>query len=466
MRWSGERRPILDTDTVIAANRFGLGARPGELDVVGRNPRRWLLEQLGGPARVPAALSTLPHSSVVIVEVQAARRGAKRDDAGAPKPGGVLRRHYLQQAEARYAHAAETAMPFHERLVHFFSNHFAVSADKPPLPGIAGLFENEAIRPNVSGRFADLLVAVEQHPAMIFYLDNQRSIGPNSALARRASRRRGRRFGLNENLAREILELHTLGVDGGYGQADVTALARVITGWSLGGGDERGRFDEGKPGTFEFRANIHEPGRQTVLGRSYADDGVRQGEAVLKDLAAHPATARHLATKLARHFVADEPPADLVDRMTRTYLETGGDIPTVCADLVHTELAWAQPAAKYKSPHDVFVSTCRAVDTVPGDGRRIVGALDILGQVPWRPGSPAGWPDTADEWGGADALYKRIEFADTVARLSAGRLDPAALGNEVLGAALTPSTRRAIARAESRQQGMTLLLASPDFQRR
>jgi uncharacterized protein (DUF1800 family) len=461
------RRNELDTDAVIAVNRFGLGARPGELETAGRNPRHWLLDQLDGPSRTPSVIRALPDSADVIVGVQAARREAKNDAANKSGPGRMLRGNYLEQTEARYALAATTSLPFHERLVHFFSNHFAVSADKPPLPGIAGLYENEAIRPNVSGRFADLLIAVEQHPAMILYLDNQRSIGPNSTLGKRAGRRRSERsIGLNENLAREILELHTLGVDGGYSQDDVTALARVITGWSLGGGNDKGRFNEGTPGTFEFRQSIHEPGRQTVLGKRYDDDGVRQGEAVLRDLATHPATARHLATKLARHFVADQPPADLVDRMTRTYLETDGDIPSVCADLVHAEHAWHEPLTKYKSPHDVFVSTCRAIETDPGDGRRIVGMLESLGQVPWRPGSPAGWPDTAEQWGGADALYKRIEFADTVARLTASGVDPVRLGERVLGDAMQPSTRQSVQRAESRQQGLTLLFASPDFQRR
>ena len=193
---------------------------------------------------------------MIIVKFQAARRQSKSDDQKSANPGRLLRGNYLDQAAARYEQASATEQPFIERLVHFFSNHFAVSADKPPLPAIAGLYENEAIWPNVTGRFEDLLLAVVKHPAMILYLDNQRSIGPKSSLASRANRR-GRSLGLNENLAREILELHTLGVDGGYTQNDVSALARIITGWSLGGGDERGRFDEGTPGQFAFRANIH-----------------------------------------------------------------------------------------------------------------------------------------------------------------------------------------------------------------
>jgi uncharacterized protein (DUF1800 family) len=358
-------------------------------------------------------------------------------------------------------------MPFHERLVHFWTNHFAISADKQPLPAIAGLFENEAIRPNVTGKFADLLIAVEQHPAMVLYLDNQRSIGPDSKLARRASRRQSKQtFGLNENLAREILELHTLGVDGGYSQQDVTTLAKIITGWSIGGANERGRFADGEPGKFEFREIIHEPGHQTLLGKRYAAGGVEQGEAVLRDLAVHPSTAHFLATKLARHFVADEPPASLVRRLTEAHLASGGDLSTVYQALVSADESWEQLHGKYKSPHDFVISTLRAFDHVPDRPQFIVGALDLMGQTPYRPGSPEGWPDTALQWGGADGLYKRIEWSNTVARRVGSRVNPVQLGDAVLGSAFKTETRKAVSRAESLSQGMTLLLASPDFQRR
>ena len=457
--------------TVIAANRFGLGARPGELTRIDPDPHGWLSAQITAPSAAPAVLDALPHSDAVLVEVlelRRAQREARRNDEDfAERYGRVVREHYARQALARYQAAAATEQPFHERLVHFWSNHFAVSADKQPIPAIAGLYENEAIRPHVAGRFSDLLMSAIRHPAMIVYLDNQRSIGPNSTLGRRANRRRSQQsFGLNENLAREILELHTLGVDGGYTQADVTAFARVITGWSVGGTAENGRFAAGEPGRFEFRDNIHEPGEHRVMGKAYAAGGVEQGEAVLRDLAVHPSTARFLATKLARHFVADEPPAAVVDRLANAYLDSGGELSTVYTALIESPEAWQQLAAKYKTPHDLVVSAFRAFDHVPDDGRRVVGSLDILGQVPFRPGSPAGWPDTAEQWGGADALYKRIEWADTVARIAGPRVNPAELGLAVLGPALTSATRKAVSRAESSAQGLTLLLASPDFQRR
>ncbi len=456
---------------VIATTRFGLGARPGDLGTVAKSPRTWLLDQLAGPSRLPSEVRDLPDSASVFVEVQDVRQ-AQRDARRANEDivetyGRIVRRHYVDQANARYRAAAATDTPFHERLVHFWSNHFAISADKQPIPAIAGLFEQEAIRPNVSGRFVDLLMAVEKHPAMIVYLDNQRSIGPGSRLGQRANRRRSdQQFGLNENLAREILELHTLGVDGGYTQKDVTTFAKVITGWSIGGANERGRFADGDPGTFEFREIIHEPGRQTVLGKTYKQEGVAQGEAVLRDLAIHPSTARFISTKLARHFVADDPPSSLVDEMTATFLESGGDLPEVYRALIESPHAWENTFAKYKTPHDFVISALRAFNHVPDNSRFIVGALDLMGQAPYRPGSPAGWPDTAEAWGGADALYKRIEWSNTVARVVGSRVNPVELGDAVLGDAFNPETRKAVARAESLTQGMTLFLASPDFQRR
>jgi len=460
----------------IAANRFGLGARPGDLARIDQDPQAWLIDQLEGPARTPDAIAGLPHSSAVLAEVQALRleqRQRQRQSDAQPAPDTVreyartVRSHLLEQTDARYSTAASTDHPFYERLVQFWSNHFAVSIDKQPLPAIAGLYENEAIRPNVVGKFADLLIAAEQHPAMLVYLDNQRSIGPSSTLARRASQRAGNvNLGLNENLAREILELHTLGVDGGYTQADVTSFAKVITGWSVGGGNENGRFAEGEPGRFAFRERIHEPGPQTLLGRRYAQSGIDQGLAVLRDLAVHPATAHFVSTKLARHFVADEPPARLVDALARTFLYTGGDLAAVYEALVAAPEPWERLHAKYKTPNDFVISTFRAFDRVPDDARFVVGALDLMGQTPFRPGSPEGWPDTAGQWGGADALYKRIEWCNTVARVVGVRTDPVTLGEAALGPAFSASTREAVARAESAVQGTTLLLASPDFQRR
>lgn len=463
--------------TVIATNRFGLGARPGDFDIADRNPQAWLLDQLQGPSRTPGDIRKLPHSSAVLTEVQALRREERQrrkdaendnpDMAPVEKYGQVARRYFMDQVAARYRTAAASDHPFHERLVHFWSNHFAVSADQQPLPTITGLFENEAIRPHVAGKFADMLIAAEQHPAMILFLDNQRSIGPNSQFGQRANRRNtDRNIGLNENLAREILELHTLGVNGGYTQEDVTTFAKVITGWSIGGTNENGRFAEGDPGTFEFRESFHEPGKKTILGKSYRQRDVDQGKAVLRDLAIHPSTAKFLATKLARHFIADEPPAELVDKLAATHIESDGDLSAVYRALIEADDPWREIHAKYKTPHEFVVSTFRAFNRVPDDTRFIVRALELMGQTTFRPGSPEGWPDTAEQWGGADGLYKRIEWCNTVARVVGSKARPVELGDAVLGSGMSAATRKSIARAESGVQGLTLLLASPEFQRR
>ena len=467
---------MMKTETIIAANRFGLGARPGDLELIDRSPRSWLLDQLQGPSREPAELHDLPDSAAVLVSIQDLRREQRmrrQMDPADPDPdfarqfGQSVRRHYQSQAGARYRVAAASDSPFYERLVHFWANHFAISADKQPLPAIAGLYEKEVIRPHITGKFADLLIAAEQHPAMVLYLDNQRSIGPNSVMGRRANRARNdRNIGLNENLAREILELHTLGVGGGYTQEDVTTFAKVITGWSIGGAADNGRFAEGEPGRFFFREVMHEPGAQRILGKTYAQRGVDQGETVLRDLAVHPSTARFLATKLATHFIADEPDTRLIDLLSGVYLETGGDLGAVYEALVVAAGEFQDVQTKYKTPHDFVISTLRAFEHVPDNPRFVVGALDLMGQTPFRPGSPAGWPDTAPEWGGADALYKRIEWSNTVARVVGRRVNPVDLGDAVLGPALTARTRKAISRAESELQGMTMLLASPEFQRR
>lgn len=456
---------------VIAASRFGLGARPDELNKIDGNAESWLLDQLQGPSRPHSEIRGLPKSETVLADVSELRRNeraAGKNDVDFVKTyGRIARRHYLEQTSARYAAAVASETPFHERLVHFWSNHFAVSADKQPIPAIAGLYENEAIRPNIGGKFIDLLLAAEKHPAMIIYLDNQRSIGPDSTLGKRANRRsRDKEFGLNENLAREILELHTLGVDGGYSQRDVTTFANIITGWSIGGESQRGRFSDGIPGTFEFREAIHQPGTQTLLGKRYTQDGIKQGEAVLRDLAVHPATAKHIARKLASHFVADNPPTSLVDRLTETYLANDGDLSAVYESLVQSDEPWKSVRSKYKTPNDFVISTLRAFRHTPENRRFIFAALDLMGQTPFRPGSPAGWPDTAEQWGGADALYKRIEWSNTVARVVGERVNPVDLGDAVLGTSFSPETRKAISRAESNHQGMTLFLASPDFQRR
>jgi len=471
---------------IIAVNRFGLGARPGERAGIAGDPRGWLHRQVTGSRPQPAELKELPSSSAafqMFADALRQRRSSKQAAADnemsaetktdtAPDPARPLdnaRKQigamYREQVAARYRLAVRTEEPFRERLVHFWTNHFAVSADKAQVVGLAAALEYEAIRPHVGGRFLDLLLAVESHPAMILYLDNQASIGPNSALSRRrpAGAEARRKLDINENLAREILELHTLGVNGGYTQTDVTTFALALTGWSVG--SKLGK-DSKSPGEFSFREPAHEPGTKTILGKRYPEDGIAQPRAVLKDLANHPSTAKHVATKLVRHFIADEPPASAVERLAKVFRDTDGDLPSLHGALVASAEAWEQPFAKFKTPHDFVVSTFRMLDFVPPQPQQILSPFQLLGQRPYTPGSPAGWPDIAGEWDGPDALLKRIEWATAIGNRLGSKGKPLDLGSEALGAALSERTRSAISRAESGAQGLALLLASPEFQRR
>lgn len=452
----------------LASLRFGLGARPGELQEARQDPRGWLRSQVSGP--VPLAVSAaLAPSDEILRDVLAARERRKQDKASGADAAQAFKEsylpHYRAQVLARTQSAVLSTRPFAERLVHFWCNHFAVSADKGIVTGIAGTLENEAIRPHVCGHFADLLQAVERHPAMIAFLDNRASVGPGSRAARFMNRREdARQVGINENLAREILELHTLGVHGGYTQTDVTRFAKVLTGWSIGG--LHGRARGGDPGRFFFRDNVHEPGEQIILGRSFEQEGVAQGEAVLQMLAQHPSTARFLATKLARHFIADVPPPALVEHLSSAYLNSNGHLPTVYEALIGHDLAWQMPARKFKTPQELVFSTLRAFDTPPRDAQEALRSFEFLGQRPFTPGSPAGWPDTAQSWDGADALMHRVVWASRVGeRLEAGR-DPLALCRETLGSCARAETLRALHRAASGAQALALLIMSPEFQRR
>jgi uncharacterized protein (DUF1800 family) len=465
----------------IAVLRFGLGAKPGDLAAAADEPRAWLLAQTKGPA--PLAVDTaLTPSDRIYAGLLAARdekQQMKQESAAQGADAQVLfnaireayQPHYRAQVLARAQSAALTTRPFAERLVHFWSNHFAVSADKGVVYGLAGTLENEAIRPHVSGRFVDLLMAVEQHPAMIAFLDNQYSVGKDSTAAQFVSRFRGpdinapkRQFGINENLAREILELHTLGVNGGYSQSDVTSFAQIITGWSIGGG--KGRLAGGVPGRFYYRDNLHEPGPKMFMGKTYAEGGQRQGEAVLADLARRPETANFIATKLVRHFIADDPPPAAVERVARAFLKSGGDLPSVYAALIESPESWEPEARKFKTPQDFVFSTLRALNVSPGQPEEVIRSFDLLGQRQYTPGSPAGWPDTAKSWDGSDALMHRVLWASRVGAKYENGIEPADLAAASLGAYARPETLTALRRAASSGQAVALLLMSPEFQRR
>jgi uncharacterized protein (DUF1800 family) len=473
----------------VAANRFGLGARPGEIGSMADDPRGALRAQLlgGAPlihnASLPDTATVLARAAELRAERRQDRRAAARADNASADPAStavvpeavqklnaMFRGAYIDDVTARMRLAVSTDRPFVERLVHFWSNHFAVSVDKMSVFGIAGAFEREAIRPHVLGPFQNLLLAVEQHPAMLLYLDNFQSVGPNSKAARARARQGASgnspkaKIGINENLAREILELHTLGVGSGYTQADVTEFAKVITGWSIGGGE--GRQRAGTPGTFYYRDGIHEPGTRYLLGSSYHDEGLGQGVAVLRDLAKSPATARHIATKLARHFIADDPPAAAVDRLSEAFLSTEGYLPSVYRALIESSEPWAEPLAKFKTPTDYIHSSYRALDLPIADGPKALAPFELMGQRIFSPGSPAGWPDRSVDWDGSSSVMKRLEWADQVGQRVGSQINASDRVSQALGSVASEHTRTSIARAESGAQAVTLLLAAPEFMRR
>ena len=459
----------------IAAHRFGLGE--ADLAVVGSDARGWLAAQIG---RADAPRGDGLFDTRRALEHVAAER-EKRQLARNPPPGTtaeqIIAGHYrdltIADARSRLATAAATTRPFAERLQWFWANHFTVSLAKGSARGLAGAFERDAIRPNIAGRFETLLVASTTHPAMLRYLDNNQSAGPHSRVVELESRRAARRgesprvTGINENLAREVLELHTLGAEaaraGVYTQADVTAFAAVLSGWRVG-------QDAVWSGAEPFDANWHEPGTKTVLGRSYGEgpEGLKQ---VLHDLARHPATARFVATKLARHFVADEPPPALVDRLVAVFLQTGGELAEVYRALIASDAAWSAQPAKLKTPEEFVVSTARVL----GAGERMFERADIanpaagvaaLGQRILGAPSPAGWSDRAEDWLGPDAVWKRVEWATRLAERAGRNVDARSIAQKSLGPLLGAETAQQLERAADAPQALALLLLAPEFQRR
>jgi uncharacterized protein (DUF1800 family) len=515
----------------IAANRFGLGATPGLLDTIKSDPRGWLLSQIARDVPLPAPIAALPPTgsdqiAFPMVRAMAAQLGGGQGGAGQgggrragqggmmaggmpaaaasqgmqgaegqppQRPGGGggngsggIRASRTQRAvKARFDTARQTDAPFREHLIHFWSNHFVVSAAKATAFSMPASFERDVARLHVGHKFEDMLVASSMHPAMMFYLDNYTSIGPNSkwgkdpSLVPFVAEAIGRPEGLNENLAREILELHTVGVNGGYTQADVTNFAKVITGWgynlsrrsggAMGGGAAtlNTLAKLGAKDLFYFNADAHEPGPQKVMGKSYSGDSVNKGLAVLKDLSVHPKTAEFIATKLVRHFIADTPPPAAVARVAQAFLKSGGDLPTVYRALIDAPEAWDPTLRKTKRPEEFLISALRALEGPDLEGGHLINLLAQMGQPAFSQPGPDGWADTAEHWSGADALWKRLEWAMIAAKRQAPyKPDPTKLATDVLGSLISANTLTEIKRAESPEQGLALLLVSPEFLRR
>jgi uncharacterized protein (DUF1800 family) len=443
---------MIDTAAVIATSRFGFAARGKDLVDAAADPRGWVLRQL---QYRPALLDAdLPPAARTVASVLRARRERRETGADLKPFRQEMRKLYLTEVGARTDAAMVSEAPLLERLVLFWSNHFTVSARRPIVGGFVGAFEREAIRPHVTGRFADMLLAVVRHPAMEFYLDNVQSVGPNSPFGRRRNK------GLNENLGRELLELHTLGVDGGYTQQDVEALARILTGWTIA------RLDAPDPGTFRFAPQIHEPGPKVLLGKTYPEAGIAEGEAALHDLAHHPATARHVARKLACHFIADEPPHAAVERIAAAFRDSGGDLREVTQAVIREDETWRTPFAKVRTPTELVIAACRVAGLNSAPVQALAGSLRTLDQPAFLAPSPAGWPDQAAAWVSPESVLRRAEWCQTFAARLPDDADPVAVAQASLGDTLPAGAAEAIRRAPSRRVGLALLLASPEFQRR
>lgn len=493
-----------EIDAAIALSRFGLGATGSGIAPIVKDPRAALKEEITerllpmpvGPdlkptpelmqelyafndrrkaerdAKAKEAVPAAPTAGPQMAQNQmgSTPQGmAKPDNAMAPaapatavatpKKEEPYRPYqiFLAEADARFNGTIhEPKIGFPERLTWFWANHFAISVDKgEPDRVLAGAYEREAIRTNLFGKFYDMLVAVETHPAMIEFLDNQQSIGPNSKAGLKNKR------GLNENLARETMELHTLGVNGGYTQADVTSLARIITGWSIAGRQAK----LGEAGTFVFNANAHEPGDQVLLGKTFPDTGLNQGKDALLMLARHPSTARFIAFKLARHFVADNPPPPLVNRLAETFIKTDGDLSAVYLALISSPESWQPKQTKVRTPLEFMFAMLRA-SAEQQPIQRIVSALNALGQPLWAPSGPNGFGDVAPAWASSEGLATRIDIAAIAASAMPLPTDPRAFLDKAFGPILSEPTRQAVARAETRNQGLAIAFLSPEFQRR
>ncbi len=471
----------------IAVTRFGMGARPGEIDGVAADPKGWLRAQVR-PERVPRPEGRLLSATEGLAalgdfrrQAQESRRAATApadattspgamaaEDAGVPDSGRQAARAMRIQTGQEYLASFQlaTATPdgFAERWVRFWWNHFAIGINKLAVAPVAGGFERDAIRGHAFGRFDDMLMAVERHPAMLLYLDQAQSIGPGSPIGQGR-----RRAGLNENLAREILELHTVGADAGYSQADVTEFARALTGWTVRQATPRPRLYAGAiddPDGFTWAPLIHEPGPREVMGRTYRPGGSDQAAAILSDLAAHPGTGRRVARQLAVHFHSDAPPSSLIGRLESAWTRDGRRLDTLALALIDAPEMWEAAARKFKRPEEFVISSYRALDQTPRRLEMVQPALLAMGQRPWAPPSPEGWPDEAAAWAAPDAVIKRLTWSQRFSEAVVRDQSPVELAEAAVGPRLGDRTRSAVRRAEDRAEAMAIFLMSPEFQRR
>ena len=482
---------LADEKAVTAQRRFGYGPVPDGWRKLGPDAQETVLSQLDGAkysdnsglpasadiirdlrerqkqvreARMAMAPPAAPATNAPGAAPAATPAATKAPDAAAAaaitadnkeifkQKNEFVRTQFENEAAYRQQMAVTSDRPLIERLTDFWSGHFCISCSKgEEVRVLAGSYEREAIRPFVTGRFRDMLGAVMHHPAMLAYLDNHVSFGPNSKAGLKQKK------GLNENLGRELLELHTVGVKAGYNQADVTNAARVITGWGIAGDKDP------QPGMFKFEPNRHEPGAFTVMNTPFAEGGEAQGEALLDMLAAHPATAQHVADKLVRHFVGDKASPALVQTVAKRFQDTQGDLRETVIALVKAPEAWSAAPAKVIPPYDMAIC-CERVLALNTDPKRVVNFARVLGQPLWTPRSPNGFPDNDMAWAAPNALVKRFDYALQLSGQPKNPPEPMELANALFGSALKPDMQTAIKRAASRREAMATIIMSPDIQ--
>jgi uncharacterized protein (DUF1800 family) len=476
----------MSLEGALAVNRFGLGARPGEVERASGNPKAWLTAQIApAPQPVSASGQAFASGAQLVADLtqfrQQRRQARQQNDTAAFKDFARQQRQVLiDEMSARFNLGFSTDRPFAERLVWFWTNHFTISTQNAGTGSLAGAYEREAIRPFIAGKFEDMLFAVATHPAMLVYLNNAQSIGPDSRAGEMSKR------GLNENFGRELMELYSLGVDGGYTQADVIALAKLLTGWSVAAGPApnapfarlmqanfTGNAPAGASSGFQFFPNRHEPGSVTLRGKTYAG-GYEGGRAAIHDLAHDPATARFIAGKFAVHFISDTPPPASVAKLEQVFRDTGGDLGALAMTVVEDPAAWTPGPGKMRPPVDFVTASYRLLALPQGSNAQrqtqaAMQACRMMGQFPMAAPSPKGWSDQSSDWSGPDAVLSRIAFARQLAERLPADI-PAAqvvqVADEALGQRLTAATRAAIAASANAADALALLLASPEFQRR
>ncbi|MFD2166739.1 DUF1800 family protein [Thalassotalea euphylliae] len=436
----------------FAAHRYGFGIGKNQSFDSKTNTTDWLISQLKAPLKNELD-STLPNSAQISLQLSKERVAKKV----AKKEGKVFRSSYSKDTYRNYCIDSfnaylQSTNGFGWRVLDFFSNHFSVSAQGRVMTALAPTLEREAILPYLNGYFGDMLRAVIKHPAMLIYLNNEKSFGPESKLGLR----RGKSF--NENLAREILELHTLGVDGGYTQKDVNQLALAITGWSVANPTK-----EGETG-FKFRRNGHQGGSQTILNKVYAQPGINKGEIILSDLSQHPSTIKHLATKIASHFIVDKPSDDLISQLSETWANSKGHIPSVMRTLLESEQGQSLTRRKFKTGREYVISSLRMVGVKKLKPKQAMRSLSLMGQQPFKAGSPAGFDDSESTWLAPNALLNKVEWISLVSQY--GNVEINDIVQRVFANNTTSDNKSVVERAESKQLAISLALLSPEFMRK